>query len=279
LLKHIAPDAADILTPKAKSSYETTTDASGRYAFLKLPVLKKGSKISVTVTDTRIRLAPFKYELTFDGNNQIQRDFDIISQDFCTVVGRVMDNGVPVSRAMVRVNGTSAFAFTTANGFFQVKAPYPLSQPLVVSANGLNNFILNMANVKVIPSANDAVSWRSALLSADAVRSLGLTNPTALSLNLGNGTIESVFPNYFTAEQTCKAVLDGANINMVPMPSTLNITLRLNNTTVAGLISFNQMEQRSLTASKNAIKLTKGYYKFLIKPVAGGARRCDGDEL
>lgn len=261
---------ADMVVPVTTEQFSTLTDASGSYTFLNLPLLKNGSRISLTFTDRSIRRDPYTAELTFTGVSPLVRDMNLISDDYCTVAGRVMDGNKPVDKGLVTLQGTPVAVYTDNKGFFQFKTSFPLKSQIRIQSEGLKDKYLSAGAFQVLACSNNSGSWSSAILNAEAVKSLKLSNPVASDLGLGTGSIASRFDLIFTSSQTVKAVLDGATISMEAQPCNLTIRLMLNNKPVRGNVSFNEKEFQAIQAAATSFSLNRGYYQFSVTPAAEG---------
>lgn len=261
---------ADMVTPSTQETFIANTDINGRYTFLNLPLLRNGSRISLSFTDRGIRRDPFTSEITFNGVSPIVRDMNLVSDDYCTVVGRVMDGNRPVDRGLVTIPGTPVSVFTDNRGFFQLKTAFPLRGQIRIQAEGLKDQFLSAGSFRIISCENNSNAWSAALLSAEAVRSLRLTNPSGNDLGLGTGSIASRFELIFTSTQTVKAVLDGAAIIMEPQPCTLTLRIMLNNSPVRARVSFNEREFQPVQAAPTTFSLNRGYYQFYVTPAPEG---------
>ncbi|MEZ5049601.1 MAG: carboxypeptidase regulatory-like domain-containing protein [Saprospiraceae bacterium] len=267
------------------------TDENGRYEFDNLPHLKNNSEIELTITDYSIRNKPFVEKVKYVGVTPIIKDI-YLKNDVYTAIGRLVDQyGLPVSNALITVD-SSYTTKSTNEGFYMIKINHPYNSTVNIVADGYEQLSidtkqLNDGNSTVgevlafsdnINESQKPKEWKLKLESTQLIQdyySQSIHDPVdARTFNIGDGSLENKYQNYFSDKENLSGVIGFSSNTMTNTQGIARIHAYYNDELVNAKIQFtaNEFNKTDLLTSGQyySFSAPEGKYYFSITPVAEG---------
>lgn len=259
---------------KGEISLSTTTDNNGAYSFNTLPMLKPNARVLVTVMDRTISPLPFVDSVsTVENKSTLTKDV-ILENKVYTFFGRLLDQyNKPVVNALITINGTSATARSSSDGYYMIKSNYAWDKSVTVTADNYNEVTMPLSSFgvsdfvtkKLQPSA---ANWKALIESACKTQGYDLQNITANSLAIGNGSLEDIYPNYFDKnKETLAGVRSHSLTRLQNNNITINFNILLKGKKVKSRISI--IHIRDNGATKYADQFSEENKTFAFKGIEG----------
>ncbi len=273
------------------NSYIRMTDSEGRYYFDNLPRLKKGSELTITVTDHTIRQQSWIEKVVYQGENPLIKDI-YLTNDIYTAFGRVLDQyGLPVANAQIQVSETQT-TYTSDHGFYMVKIQQPLPYELSIVADGYEDAYTFPAftewygggygTLTELPNAETptekAQLWKKDIEASDIVKTFfeesGKTEMDATILNIGSGTLTNIYQNYIENTENLKGNLALYTSEMKNSQDACTIKAYYNDELVEATIKFSgdsySLEDQMESGKPYVFSAPNGFIPFSITPIDGG---------
>lgn len=282
-------NANDILSDLSKLPVSGTTvtlnqmtGADGSF-YMKIPRLKKGSKVVLKAINFGLSANPYLGEITIDDKSSYTYDFDLKAQTH-TYVGRITgEKGEPIANAQITLDGARSPVRSTDNGFFIIQGDNKTTSNISFSADGYVPQRVAMNSLKLTEldgaNANAVDIWETNINQVSSVLEYknngGLVNAGLFVVGKNSESLTSIYSLLKTvASEEIVGILD-ASVVIKRVEYPVEVAVKLNGKFVKADVKIAENGQliQSLStksASSSTIYTVAGRYQIEVQPSDGG---------
>ncbi len=256
-----------------------TSDKNGQYTIAEIPMLKKGAKIRVDVTDNTLSPVTLTETVPFTGSEFIGKDITL-KATMSLVTGIVNDQyDKPVKGALVKEQGSGQVVRTNEYGYFIMKSfktgPIKLTFAGNALADSTTSFTPNRFSWKQTNTDENSNLWERTLANYASTRALLRTaEKTTLTpelLGYPDESLTQVFNRLRLPYEELAGMVDAGVVTLKNKQGLIRFVTTLDQKPVAAQIELSTGKTGETADGKSWDYLTEpDLISYTVRPVEGG---------